>query len=170
MRNDVNQADIKKVDMPDEMRDFALKAAAQALDRHKEDWEVGAYVRERFDEKFKPAWHCIVGRSFGGCSTFSCLGASQTRVSAGFQQLEHEAAWCSTFSCLKTSETGDSAGFQVSLSQNQIDLQMSVFIEISPIWVQVELRLTETRGLRLPDEPQDRRNRSWAVEEFSATL
>ncbi|GAA49109.1 dynein light chain LC8-type [Clonorchis sinensis] len=66
MRNDVNQADIKKVDMPDEMRDFALKAAAQALDRHKEDWEVGAYVRERFDEKFKPAWHCIVGRSFGG--------------------------------------------------------------------------------------------------------
>ncbi|KER20935.1 hypothetical protein T265_10622 [Opisthorchis viverrini] len=66
MRNDVNQADIKKVDMPDEMRDFALKAATEALDRHKEDWEVGAYVRERFDEKFKPAWHCIVGRSFGG--------------------------------------------------------------------------------------------------------
>ncbi|KAG5446858.1 hypothetical protein CSKR_111874 [Clonorchis sinensis] len=38
----------------------------------------------------------------------------------------------------ETSQTGDSAGFQVSLSQNQIDLQMRVFIEISPIWVQVE--------------------------------
>ncbi|KAG5441174.1 hypothetical protein CSKR_102727 [Clonorchis sinensis] len=60
-------------------------------------------------------------------------------------QLEHEAAWCSTFSCLKTSQTGDSAGFQ-------------------------NIRLTETRGLRLPDEPQEGRNRSWAVEEFSATL
>ncbi|KER31288.1 hypothetical protein T265_02471 [Opisthorchis viverrini] len=31
-------------------------------------------------------------------------------------------------------------------------------------------RLTETRGLRLPDEPQEGRNRSWAVEEFSATF
>ncbi|KAG5441581.1 hypothetical protein CSKR_113167, partial [Clonorchis sinensis] len=65
-------------------------------------------------------------------------------------QLEHEAAWCSTFSCLKTSQTGDSqtgdsAGFQI-------------------------IRLTEIRGLRLPDKPQEGRNRSWAVEEFSATL
>ena len=32
------------------------------------------------------------------------------------------------------------------------------------------MRLTETRGLRLPDEPQEGRNRSWAVEQFSATL
>ncbi|KAG5454707.1 hypothetical protein CSKR_104919 [Clonorchis sinensis] len=32
------------------------------------------------------------------------------------------------------------------------------------------IRLTETRGLRLPDEPQEERNRSWAAEEFSATL
>ncbi|KER27205.1 hypothetical protein T265_05737 [Opisthorchis viverrini] len=32
------------------------------------------------------------------------------------------------------------------------------------------LRLTETRGLRLPDEPQEGRNRSWAVDKFSATL
>ncbi|KAG5448398.1 hypothetical protein CSKR_109674 [Clonorchis sinensis] len=32
------------------------------------------------------------------------------------------------------------------------------------------IRLTETRGLRLPDEPQEGRNRSWAVEEVSATL
>ncbi|KER19938.1 hypothetical protein T265_11406 [Opisthorchis viverrini] len=32
------------------------------------------------------------------------------------------------------------------------------------------IRLTETRALRLPDEPQERRNQSYAVEEFSATL
>ncbi|KAG5451046.1 hypothetical protein CSKR_105606 [Clonorchis sinensis] len=61
------------------------------------------------------------------------------------QQLEHEAAWCSTFSCLKTSQTGDSAGFQ-------------------------NIRLMKTRELRLPDELQEGRNRSWAVEKFSATL
>ncbi|KER29044.1 hypothetical protein T265_04232 [Opisthorchis viverrini] len=28
----------------------------------------------------------------------------------------------------------------------------------------------ENRGLRLPDEPQEGRNRSWAVDEFSATF
>ncbi|KAG5451608.1 hypothetical protein CSKR_112461 [Clonorchis sinensis] len=33
-----------------------------------------------------------------------------------------------------------------------------------------KIRLAETRGLRLPDEPQEGRNRSWAVEGFSATL
>ncbi|KAG5441108.1 hypothetical protein CSKR_102792 [Clonorchis sinensis] len=30
--------------------------------------------------------------------------------------------------------------------------------------------MTETRGLRLPDEPQEGRNRLWAVDEFSANL
>ncbi|KAG5440999.1 hypothetical protein CSKR_114099 [Clonorchis sinensis] len=32
------------------------------------------------------------------------------------------------------------------------------------------IRLTETQGLRLPDEPQEERNRPWAIEEFSSTL
>ncbi|KAG5444519.1 hypothetical protein CSKR_101800 [Clonorchis sinensis] len=45
-----------------------------------------------------------------------------------------------------------------ALSENQICLQLS------------NIRLTETRGLRPADEPQEGRNRSWAVEEFSATL
>ncbi|KAG5446129.1 hypothetical protein CSKR_111663 [Clonorchis sinensis] len=85
----------------------------------------------------------------------SCLETSQTRDAAGFQlslsqnqiclqmsvfrqfraiwlQLEqkqpkHEGAWCNTFTCLETSQTKGSAGFQVSLSQNQLCLQMSVF-------------------------------------------
>ncbi|KER20132.1 hypothetical protein T265_11249 [Opisthorchis viverrini] len=34
----------------------------------------------------------------------------------------------------------------------------------------LNVRLTETRGLRPPDEPQKGQNRSWAVKEFSATL
>ncbi|KAG5450756.1 hypothetical protein CSKR_112036 [Clonorchis sinensis] len=76
------------------------------------------------------------------CSTFSCLKTSQTGDSAGFQQLEHEAAWCSTFSCLKTSQTRDSAGFQVSLSQNQIDFQMSVFLVNRLVVLTERLRAT----------------------------
>ncbi|KAG5455037.1 hypothetical protein CSKR_111711 [Clonorchis sinensis] len=34
----------------------------------------------------------------------------------------------------------------------------------------MNIKLTESRGLHLPDEPQEGRNRSWAGEEFSATL
>ncbi|KAG5445028.1 hypothetical protein CSKR_105042 [Clonorchis sinensis] len=63
-----------------------------------------------------------------------------------WDQLKHEAVWCSTFSCLEISRTRDSAGFQENI------------------------KLTETRGLRLPDEPQEGRSRSLAVEESSATL
>ncbi|KER27169.1 hypothetical protein T265_05705 [Opisthorchis viverrini] len=40
-------------------------------------------------------------------------------------RLKHEAAWCSTFICLETVQTRDSAGFLVSLSENQMSLQMS---------------------------------------------
>ncbi|KAG5446434.1 hypothetical protein CSKR_105418 [Clonorchis sinensis] len=53
-------------------------------------------------------------------------------------------------SSLKTPKTRDLAEFQMSLSQNQICLQMSENIS-----------LTENRGLRLPDEPQERRNQSF---------
>ncbi|KAG5452820.1 hypothetical protein CSKR_109012 [Clonorchis sinensis] len=44
------------------------------------------------------------------------------------------------------------------------------FISYQKRKIQLGSRLTETWGLRLPDEPQEGRNRSWAVEEFSATL
>ncbi|KAG5454108.1 hypothetical protein CSKR_110495 [Clonorchis sinensis] len=33
-------------------------------------------------------------------------------------------------------------------------------------FVCINIKLTETRGLRLPDGPQEGRDRSWAVEEF----
>ncbi|KAG5443759.1 hypothetical protein CSKR_111008 [Clonorchis sinensis] len=33
------------------------------------------------------------------------------------QQLKHEAACCSTFSCLEASQTRDSGGFQVNLAK-----------------------------------------------------
>ncbi|KER27623.1 hypothetical protein T265_05345 [Opisthorchis viverrini] len=59
---------------------------------------------------------------------FALLGTHQLGTAPEFPstRLQHEAAWCSTFSCLRTSQTRDSAGLQVSLSKNQISLQMSV--------------------------------------------
>ncbi|KAG5442240.1 hypothetical protein CSKR_100176 [Clonorchis sinensis] len=55
------------------------------------------------------------------------------------KQLEHEVAWFSTFSCLDTSQTGDSAGFQVSLSQNQIDLQGHMYSSTPDLRVSLHL-------------------------------
>ncbi|KAG5454734.1 hypothetical protein CSKR_113146 [Clonorchis sinensis] len=62
--------------------------------------------------------------------TYCQIISIKTGDSAEFQQLEHEAVRCSTFSCLETSQTGDSPGFQLSLSQSQIDLKMSVFLDL----------------------------------------
>ncbi|KAG5441516.1 hypothetical protein CSKR_109769 [Clonorchis sinensis] len=93
------------------------------------------------------------------CSTCSCLETSQTRDSAGFQGKSvakpnlFANERISLISCnsvskikLKTSQTRDSVGFQVSLSQNQLDLQMSVFLENSPICVQVEHKVDGNSG------------------------
>ncbi|KAG5455072.1 hypothetical protein CSKR_104580 [Clonorchis sinensis] len=41
------------------------------------------------------------------------------------------------YDCLEAPQTRDSAGFQVSLSRNQMCLQMSVFLQFRAIWVQV---------------------------------
>ncbi|KAG5454717.1 hypothetical protein CSKR_104910 [Clonorchis sinensis] len=46
----------------------------------------------------------------------------------------------------ETSQTEDSVGFQLSLSQDQIDLQISVFIEVSPSWVQAEHKVDGNSG------------------------
>ncbi|KAG5445109.1 hypothetical protein CSKR_103997 [Clonorchis sinensis] len=43
-------------------------------------------------------------------------------------------------------------------------------IEFSFIITLKKIKLTEIRGLRLPDELQEGRNQSWTVEEFSGTL
>ncbi|KAF8565509.1 hypothetical protein P879_01124 [Paragonimus westermani] len=59
-------AKIRKVEMPREMQERAIQVAADALERYTQDWEIGAHVREKFDNQYKPVWHCIVGRSFGG--------------------------------------------------------------------------------------------------------
>ncbi|KAG5453155.1 hypothetical protein CSKR_106982 [Clonorchis sinensis] len=47
---------------------------------------------------------------------------------------------------------------------------MMLLLLLLMMMMMMNMRLTETRGLRLPDEPQEGRNRSWAVEEFSANL
>ncbi|TGZ75492.1 hypothetical protein CRM22_000335 [Opisthorchis felineus] len=59
-------AEIKCVEMPIEMQEEAVRTANEALDSYSEDYEIAAYLRQRFDKLYKPVWHCFVGRSFGG--------------------------------------------------------------------------------------------------------
>ncbi|KER20934.1 hypothetical protein T265_15202 [Opisthorchis viverrini] len=61
-------AKIKCVEMPIEMQEEAVRTANEALDTYSEDYEIAAYLRQRFDKLYKPVWHCFVGRSFGGYS------------------------------------------------------------------------------------------------------
>ncbi|KAG5443726.1 hypothetical protein CSKR_112395 [Clonorchis sinensis] len=70
--------------------------------------------------------------------------------------LLHQAASC--FSCYGIRDSAihaQSSSFRqpyvllepkLGLSQNQIDLQMSVFVEISPIWVRLERKVDRTSG------------------------
>ncbi|KAG5441132.1 hypothetical protein CSKR_102768, partial [Clonorchis sinensis] len=107
-------------------------------------WQLGTervlqknITNERFSwvpGEFHPFETKLLGRQLNVLhQAASCFGCYDIRDIA-IHQLKHKAAWCSTFCCLETSQTRDSA--RLSVSQNQIDLQMRVFIEISPIWVQ----------------------------------
>mmetsp|Transcript_11473 Transcript_11473/g.13685 ORF Transcript_11473/g.13685 Transcript_11473/m.13685 type:complete len:97 (+) Transcript_11473:138-428(+) len=52
-------------DMPTEIQDFALETALKALEDKKSENETVALVKEAFDRKYGPTWHCIIGRNFG---------------------------------------------------------------------------------------------------------
>lgn len=56
---------VKCVRMTQEMIHFAAVTAEQALKQSCTRKDVAAFVKKRFDEKYGPLWHCIVGRDFG---------------------------------------------------------------------------------------------------------
>ncbi|KAG5454933.1 hypothetical protein CSKR_105872, partial [Clonorchis sinensis] len=58
----------------------------------------------------------------------------------------------------------------VNKGRLQSGLPMSVFVEISPILVQVDHKWTKTRRLQPSDDPEQGLNRSHAVKYFSANL
>lgn len=51
--------------MPEDMLNHAAVLAEEALKRCATRKDVAAYVKKRFDEKYGPLWHCVVGRDFG---------------------------------------------------------------------------------------------------------
>ena len=37
----------------------------QAVELHAVEKEIASHIKKHFDAKYKPTWHCIVGKSFG---------------------------------------------------------------------------------------------------------
>ena len=60
---------IKAVEMEDEMRDFAISEALNALEKANTEMKVASLLKDKFEEKYASTWHCIVGRNFGGYVT-----------------------------------------------------------------------------------------------------
>ena len=55
-------------DMPDDMLEDAVKTAKEAtttFDIETQGQEVAKFIKQRFDEKWLPYWHVIVGKGFG---------------------------------------------------------------------------------------------------------
>ncbi|XP_033108613.1 dynein light chain 2, cytoplasmic-like isoform X2 [Anneissia japonica] len=60
---------IKSSDMTEEMQESAVEVAIEAFERCKIEKDIAAAIKRGFDEKHGPAWHCIVGKSFGSYVT-----------------------------------------------------------------------------------------------------
>lgn len=56
---------IRKIDMADEKKDYALACAIEALEKFDLENEIASFIKGEFDSKYQPTWHCIVGRNFG---------------------------------------------------------------------------------------------------------
>ena len=65
------RAVVRETDMPEVMQTHAMGLAYQALDLHEvsECQSIAHYIKQRLDEAYGPAWHCVVGKDFGSCIT-----------------------------------------------------------------------------------------------------
>jgi dynein light chain LC8-type len=65
----MSKAVVKFSDMDTEMLDFAIAQAAFAQENLSSEKEVALHLKEQFEERYSPTWHCLVGRNFGSYVT-----------------------------------------------------------------------------------------------------
>ena len=59
----------------------------QAIELHTIEKDIAAAIKKHFDEKFKPTWHCIVGKNFGApASWFSAAYRSTVQYGTQYHQ------------------------------------------------------------------------------------
>ena len=59
------KAVVKNADMSDDMQREAVDCASEAMQCNTIEKDIAATIKKKFDIKFGPTWHCIVGRNFG---------------------------------------------------------------------------------------------------------
>lgn len=42
-------------------------ARPQALEKFHVEKDIAMYIKKEFDRKYSATWHCVAGKSFGGC-------------------------------------------------------------------------------------------------------
>ena len=63
------KAVVKMSEMDSDMLDFAVSQASYAQENMPGEKDVAHYLKHQFEEKYKPSWHCLVGRSFSSYVT-----------------------------------------------------------------------------------------------------
>ncbi|KAF4364901.1 hypothetical protein F8388_020615 [Cannabis sativa] len=70
---------LRSADMPDVMQDRAFRCTRALLDSNSDQknpspTHLAMALKKEFDSRYGPAWHCIVGKSFGSFVTHSSGG------------------------------------------------------------------------------------------------
>lgn len=55
--------------MSEETQPASVECAPQALEKYDREKDIAAHIRKEFDKKYKPSWHCLMGRDFSGYMT-----------------------------------------------------------------------------------------------------
>ncbi|KAL1854569.1 Dynein light chain [Paecilomyces lecythidis] len=63
------EAQIKSVDMTEDMQQEAIEVATEAMDKFHIEKDIAQYIKKEFDSRKGATWHCIVGRNFGSFVT-----------------------------------------------------------------------------------------------------
>ena len=51
-------------DIDDDIVDFAVQTAVEALEKYSVEKELSTYIKEKFDESYNEFWHVVVGEDF----------------------------------------------------------------------------------------------------------
>ncbi|CAB3401101.1 unnamed protein product [Caenorhabditis bovis] len=60
---------VRSTDMPEELQKEAITVSLEAMDKYKLERDIATYIKEEFDKRHNPSWHCVVGRNFGSYVT-----------------------------------------------------------------------------------------------------
>ncbi|KAJ5326553.1 hypothetical protein N7541_010611 [Penicillium brevicompactum] len=63
------EAQVKSVDMTEDMQQEAIALAIEAMDKFRVEKDIAQYIKKEFDSRKGATWHCVVGRNFGSFVT-----------------------------------------------------------------------------------------------------